>query len=1008
MNSKAPNPEKGARYLSLLDQALCNGTWSDIPELARKTEKHAPNRKCLTLAARSEAQIASASHRPTSASSNPGSIHGLSDLIPRLEEGIAVGNSIEEDAFVAAVCLAEIHWLREDHEAALRALPEHVPKPSGDSTLPTALGWMEVCRVKVTYIRASALESLGKEEEPRALYLQGVEQTPGSRTLELRRWTERLVAKACMYYHGQSQSASIKALSEALKAFSTWSDFWQRSPPPSGSASTTGSRIDLPRRQVWRAYYDLLSKTLQYGLMYYSSPGKSASIHMGPVSSFPESIQTAARTKQRAELKRVETTYETLLINETQFPKASQSNREVEEWVEQATNNWHIICGPGWSDSELGEGGKESVTRNMLDILYRAATKTFHSTAVLRQLFHVHAALGEFDLAMHAFDSYTEIVSRGKARAEKTGQHEIGFDDDDTAALTAVEAVRVLCRYGDRTQAEKAVEVGKNLQKWLARQRPTSADEIDGSSKDNRAQDAHPVSHPTGGQLKPTTLAAAYRAIGISLAHWAGLTYDTDSRPTLQADALKHLKQAEAQDATDPETAYALAHLLAETREVPAAILVLRRALAAKPTTDSALETADYTRQRKLLPLWHLLSLCLTAKEQYEPAARMCEAAFEQFGDTTVLLGQSIAHGRDLEKQSSGTRVSRGVVDSMEGLEKEGIVQIKMTQLTLTELMEGPSVAVDMTDELLGLYARLFGNPEQAKVVAKPPTTALSTPPAKTGGTLRSIAGSIRPKSNRNSVEKEALNDKAFQAPATNGATNADATAFGSPVSITVTNEDGRPADQSRGRPEHAHHHHHLPFKLRGHSAIGRSRSRSAAAQANANENQTPTADAAATAGGNPAAPNNPEQPMQSIPHNDAADAWPPPVGHEDQPPRQDVRLPAPHPAANLVPEPRFPSVQTRRHKISLLVKIWLFIAELYVRAEMLDDASGAVEEAGKLAEAFEVEVGREESSAKAFFWKGWGCGKGVDALWAEVWCAVSQGSILAITLKCTDFLPAW
>ena len=119
------NPEKGAHYLKELDQALCNASWSDIPELARKVEKHAPTRRCLTLAARSEAQIASASHRPTSASSNPtSSLHGLSELVPRLEEAIVVGNSIEEDAFIASVGLAEIHWLREDQETALKLFPE--------------------------------------------------------------------------------------------------------------------------------------------------------------------------------------------------------------------------------------------------------------------------------------------------------------------------------------------------------------------------------------------------------------------------------------------------------------------------------------------------------------------------------------------------------------------------------------------------------------------------------------------------------------------------------------------------------------------------------------------------------------------------------------------------------------------------------------------------------------------------------------------------------------------
>lgn len=45
---KTPNPEKGVRYLGLLDQALCDGSWSEIPELARKVEKHAPERKCTS------------------------------------------------------------------------------------------------------------------------------------------------------------------------------------------------------------------------------------------------------------------------------------------------------------------------------------------------------------------------------------------------------------------------------------------------------------------------------------------------------------------------------------------------------------------------------------------------------------------------------------------------------------------------------------------------------------------------------------------------------------------------------------------------------------------------------------------------------------------------------------------------------------------------------------------------------------------------------------------------
>jgi len=49
ITAKAPNPEKGKRYFGLLDQALCNGDWSEVPELARKTDKHAPERRCAII-----------------------------------------------------------------------------------------------------------------------------------------------------------------------------------------------------------------------------------------------------------------------------------------------------------------------------------------------------------------------------------------------------------------------------------------------------------------------------------------------------------------------------------------------------------------------------------------------------------------------------------------------------------------------------------------------------------------------------------------------------------------------------------------------------------------------------------------------------------------------------------------------------------------------------------------------------------------------------------------------
>lgn len=135
----------------------------------------------------------------------------------------------------------------------------------------------------------------------------------------------------------------------------------------------------------------------------------------------------------------------------------------------------------------------------------------------------------------------------------------------------------------------------------------------------------------------------------------------------------------------------------------------------------------------------------------------------------------------------------------------------------------------------------------------------------------------------------------------------------------------------------------------------------------------------------------DPQQQPQPVAHNIAPTDWPAPVGHSDQPPEQDVRLPAPHPASSMTPTPSFSVVQQQKHKVSVLVKVWLFIAELYIRAESLDDASGAIQEAHKLVDSFEADVAAVESSARAFYFKTWGGGQSVDELWADILSSVSS-----------------
>jgi hypothetical protein len=144
-------------------------------------------------------------------------------------------------------------------------------------------------------------------------------------------------------------------------------------------------------------------------------------------------------------------------------------------------------------------------------------------------------------------------------------------------------------------------------------------------------------------------------------------------------------------------------------------------------------------------------------------------------------------------------------------------------------------------------------------------------------------------------------------------------------------------------------------------------------------------------------------QPLREIPHSMDRFHEPPPTGHKEQPPRQDIRLPAPHPlTGDVSSEPLFPKLQERKHKISLLVELWLFIAGLYTRAGVFDDAKAAIDEAIELVQILESQIAAETSSAKAFAARGWGGGKAIEELWGDIWTVVSPNIYIPPSLKKT------
>lgn len=180
-------------------------------------------------------------------------------------------------------------------------------------------------------------------------------QTTSGQNPQLESWTERFIAKSALLASAAALSPgvpSVRTFDFAFASFRAWASYTEvkRVPTPT---STSGAGVEdgfESRSSMWKAYLEFLSTILQQGLPY-SAPGEGS-----------------RRVQLSAEYRRVEVVCENILLRNVKFPKAHTKNQQVEEWVEQVIRNWEILCGTGWSDDDLGEGGQDAVSRNVLDV----------------------------------------------------------------------------------------------------------------------------------------------------------------------------------------------------------------------------------------------------------------------------------------------------------------------------------------------------------------------------------------------------------------------------------------------------------------------------------------------------------------------------------------------------------------------------------------------------------------------------------------------------------------
>lgn len=636
--------------------------------------------------------------------------------------------------------------------------------------------------------------------------------------------------------------------------------------------------------------------------------------------------------------------------------------------------------------------------------------KTFHSTQILRHLFAVHTYLAEFDLAFKAFDTYVEIINKGKARIERSGSSGLDLDSTDNAIRLAAEAIRVSCRFGSESAAEKASLIGDLLHSWLEIDSQAQLDKAGTSQKGATGPESlMPIE-----SLQPGTDSLAYHAVAISQATWASYHYDDLQRASLRQKAIRNLEIALEMDVHQLHTTeilYTMALLLAQTQTPTDSLtmvnkaLLLSRGIAKQDTifkaqADSA--SSDMKQERRLLPLWHFKALLLSSQEDYEGAASVCKIGLEKFS-RHLNEYDNIQEGSAQRVSGNLGRSSTKFVSEMENYEKASLLEIKMTQIVVTEVAEGTQLAVNASVELIALYSRLFGVID-VSLQQRQPSEKTAVLPKSSSGTQRSIFGR-----NRNSNRPTADTSRVSVLPSRSGPVQQNTANFHIAVSsgTATTSNSGHQTPNGKNMSRQSSLRRKLGSGHGSKKLSKKSRSNlhldnesqgvelgdlTAASWAqNATDGITHSTGNQANIGAMSngiAIKDNAGRSLGSASNNIETHE---PAGNGDKRVTELQHSSGLQSNSNAVtPAPQFLLMQERRFKISMLVKIWLFISRLYATNEMYKDAEEATNEARKLVEGLEIDVSQEDSSIKNFQERGWGGGCSVEELWADVFAEVS------------------
>ena len=314
------------------------------------------------------------------------------------------------------------------------------------------------------------------------------------------------------------------------------------------------------------------------------------------------------------------------------------------------------------------QGSDPNDAKGLVQVLYRAAAKTFQSPRVMRHLVYALEASGNYVEAERSLHAYLLIVENEKktlARIRNSSSLSMederviqDIDSDQDIIRTMATGVRLLVKF--QNNGKRALEVALTMEE---------------SVKSWNIDD-------------PEILGRVWHAIGIANSLWSMQSslpslywlieaIEADFRQTVQSTAITAYTTALSYTPNVLETYYQLALQHSIQRNLEKSIAALSHALRLK---------------KSHIPSIHLLALVLTALGDYEKALQTCHTVkFDQVSD--LPLDHAIA-----------------------------LMEIQLTYLRIVEMVSGKDLAVEVQKGVFTLYNRIFGPVKQASGYIKKET----------------------------------------------------------------------------------------------------------------------------------------------------------------------------------------------------------------------------------------------------------------------------------------------